>query len=86
MPEKPGSWRDITASVYCIPGFKVDGIVVNQAPKSSLSTGMWREGSDPRRQQQEGRWPLFSAVHKDLLPVGKVKSGSRGKENVHIDY
>lgn len=46
MPEKPGSWRDITRSC-CIPGFKVDGIVVNQAPKSSLSTGMWREGSDP---------------------------------------
>ena len=69
MPEKPGSWRDITASVYCIPGFKVDGLVVNQAPKSSLSTGMWREGSDPRRQQQEGRWHDATSLREVLYSI-----------------
>ncbi|KAI4549239.1 hypothetical protein MG293_001569 [Ovis ammon polii] len=30
-----------------------------------------------KQSQARGQGPLFSAVHKDLLPVGKVKSGSR---------
>lgn len=69
MPEKPGSWRDITASVYCIPGIEVDGSVVNQAPKSSLSIGTWREGSDSRRQQQEGRWHDATSLREVLYSI-----------------
>lgn len=68
MPEKPGSWRDITASVYCIPGFKVDGIiVVNQAPKSSLSTGMWREVRP--EEAATGRWHDATSLRRVLYSI-----------------
>ena len=43
--------------------------MVKQAPKSSLSAGMWREGSDPRKQQQEGRRHDATSLREVLYSI-----------------